>query len=161
MYQAHSLSSGARPELKSKNIRRACQDVSLPSPCSDTSGALGRQGDSLSDMLLHRKRCRCSRSKTKCLSIHLHGPRCEPVRSNAARPKRLYIPAVVLREPRLSLTQLSCKLACRNVNLNLHATMHGNAANGACDSCTWHDQPAACLKKLRSLAHVNNYACIL
>lgn len=127
MYQAHSLSSGARPELKSKNIRRACQDVSLPSPCSDTSGALGRQGDSLSDMLLHRKRCRCSRSKTKCLSIHLHGPRCEPVRSNAARPKRLYSPAVVLHEICLASLQAgmsisTCMLPCMGMLQMVPAT---------------------------------------
>lgn len=87
MYQEHFLSSGARPELKSKNVRRTCQGASLPSPCSDTSEGLDRQGDSRSDMLLYGKRC--NRAQTKGLCIYLQGPRCEPVRSNPAR-KRLY-----------------------------------------------------------------------
>ena len=53
VYQAHCLSSGARPELSSKTVRRACQEASLLSPCSDTSDGLGLQGVSRSDMLLH------------------------------------------------------------------------------------------------------------
>ncbi len=151
MYQAHFLSSGARPELKSKIVRRACQDEAcrvlaatpqVVSVARVTVFLTCYSTERIADAAVHGQKVFLS----TCTVFDLN--QCE---SNPAKPKRLYSPGVVLHETCLA------SLHAGVLNLNLHA----NAANGACSSCTWPDQPAACLKKLRSLAHVHSCACTL